>query len=221
MLNTSKPSPQKIRTPAEPDPWAGAEGETQPEQWFALRVRPRHEKTVALTLQHRGLEQFLPLYTQRRRWSDRDKLVELPLFPTYLFCRFAASQKPSLLRIPGVRMIVGRHNGPEPVDESEIEAVRSVVGSGLPACPWAGLPKGQRVRLNQGPLAGCEGILERAKGCDRLVITVSLLLRGVAVEVDRSWVTPLGLRPSVPSVLPTTAARRFGLARRGRFAASG
>ena len=101
--------------------------------WFALRVRPNYEKPVSVALRGKGFEEFLPLFRSRRQWSDRVKVVDLPLFPGYLFCRLNLEERMPLLTTPGFLYIVGVGKNPEPVDESEILAIQSVVRSGIAA----------------------------------------------------------------------------------------
>jgi len=161
------------------------------DKWFALRVKPRAEKCVATIARNKGFEEFLPLYQCRRRWSDRFKLVELPLFPGYVFCRFNPQYRLPLLTIPGALHFVGLGKVPVPIDDAEIQAIQVLVGSGLQAEPWPFLDAGQRVRLEQGPLAGLEGLFIEVRKQHRIVVSVSLLRRSVAVEIERDWVTPL------------------------------
>ncbi len=160
-------------------------------RWYAVQVKPRHEKTVAELMRGRGFEEFLPLYTSQRRWSDRLKLVALPLFPRYTFCRFGEGEQPLILRVPGVRSIVGFKDRAIPVEEAEIEAVRALLDSRLPLSRLRTGRIGQHVRVVEGPLTGCEGVVEKFKSIHRLVVTVSLLGRSVAVEIDPSWVIVL------------------------------
>jgi transcription antitermination factor NusG len=159
--------------------------------WFALRVRSRYEKLVATMAREKGFEEFTPFYRSRRRWSDRFKHIDLPLFPGYLFCRVDPENRLPLLVIPGVLHFVGIGKVPAPIDSAEIAAIRSAVQSGLSAEPWPFLQVGQRVRLEAGPLAGLEGLLIEARKQVRIVVSVSLLNRSVAVEIERQWVTPL------------------------------
>ena len=154
--------------------------------WFALQVRIRHESDVALHLQGKGYEWFLPLYKTRRRWSDRVKQLEVPLFPGYVFCRFNPQDRLPILKTPGVRQIVGNQHTPLPVDESEIRALQTLVLSGAPNQPCPFLSVGDRVRVQSGALRDLEGILVDVKGRQRLVISVTLLCRSVAVEIDRA-----------------------------------
>jgi len=157
--------------------------------WFALQVRVRHEVAVSDHLHGKGYEWFLPLYKSRRRWSDRVKEVEAPLFPGYLFCRFDPQDRLPILKTPGVAQIVGYNHIPIPVDEHEITAIRRLVASGVPNFPCAYLEVGSKVRIDTGALRGLEGILMDVKGKRRLVLSISLLQRSVAVEIDSDAVS--------------------------------
>jgi len=158
--------------------------------WYALRVRSRHENTVALHLQARGYESFVPLYKSKRRWSDRFKEIELPLFAGYVFCQFNLLDRLPILTVPGIVHIVGVGRIPAPIDETEIVAIQAAIKSGLPRRPWPFLEIGHRVRIEHGPLCGIEGILLGFRGHERLVLSVTLLQRSVAVQVDQTWVKP-------------------------------
>src|SRR6266481_404023 len=153
-------------------------------QWYALRVRSRYENTVAAHLQGKGYESLLPLYKSRRPWSDRFKEIELPLFPGYVFCRFNPLDRLPILTVPGVVHVVGVGRTPVPIDETEIAAIQAALKSGLPSQPWPFLQIGHKVRIEHGPLCGIEGILLGFKGHQRLVLSVTLLQRSVAVQVD-------------------------------------
>jgi transcription antitermination factor NusG len=162
------------------------------ERWFALRVKSRCEKAVATMAQNKGFEEFLPVYQARHRWSDRVKAVELPLFPGYLFCRLDPQRRLPLLTIPGVLNLVGIGKIPVPIEDVEIAALQTAARSGLLTEPWPFLEIGQRVRLDEGPLAGLEGILVGTSKPERIVVSVTLLKRSVAVSIERHWATPLG-----------------------------
>jgi transcription antitermination factor NusG len=157
--------------------------------WFALTVKPRHEKAAAQNLRLRGLEEFLPLYNSRRQWSDRTQTVTLPLFPGYVFCRFTPSECLQVLNTPCVSSVVGFGRQASPVDDSEIAAIRTMVASGLPIQPWDYIHAGDTVQITGGALEGIRGIALRDKGVDRVVVNVELLRRSVAVEIDRSLLT--------------------------------
>lgn len=148
----------------------------------------------------------MPMCRSRRRWSDRVKEVEVPLFSGYLFCRFDPHDRQvPILGTPGVISIVGAGKTPIPVPDAEIEAIRSVVRSGLKAQPWPYVKLGTPVYIERGPLAGLEGIVTNTDKVCRLMVSVSLLQRSVAVEIDRDWV-----RPNEKGRTPAPAARAHG-----------
>ena len=160
--------------------------------WYALRIQSRLASVASTTLRGKGYEEFLPLYRSRRRWSDRIKEIQLPLFPGYLFCRFDVGDRlMPILTTPGVVGIVGAGKTPAPVDLDEIEAVRAILRSGLAALPWPSLAVGSQVYIERGPLAGLEGIITSTDKVYRLIVSVSLLQRSVAVEIDREWARPI------------------------------
>ncbi len=159
--------------------------------WYAVRVRSNAEKMVHTALVRKEYESFLPTYRSRRRWSDRIKELDTPLFPGYAFCRFDAAKRLPILTTPGVVSIVSSAQGPIAVDERELASVRSMVLSGSVVGPWPFLREGQFVSVERGPLAGVEGIIVTLKNQYRLVVSVSLLQRSVAVEIDRDWVRPI------------------------------
>jgi transcription antitermination factor NusG len=158
--------------------------------WYALTVAPRKEKVTAQTLRVAGFEDFLPLYSSERFWSDRIKRLERPLFPGYVFCRFDPRLRQVILKTPGVVSIVSFGKTPEPVDDGEVGALQAVCRSGLAATPWPTPEVGSKVQLHEGPLRGLEGILVEDKKT-RLVLSLTLLQRSVAVEIDREWIEPV------------------------------
>ncbi|MFN7919384.1 MAG: UpxY family transcription antiterminator [Bryobacteraceae bacterium] len=158
--------------------------------WFALRVKSRHEKLTSSVLESKGYEQFLPLYRTKRKWTDRIKQVDLPLFPGYVFCRFNPTTRSSVLNTPGVVDIVGFGRELAIVEESEIDALKRVVSSQLSCEPCAPVAVGGTVRIEDGPLEGLTGRVVEVKKSLRLVLSVTLLQRSVLVEIDRAWVAP-------------------------------
>jgi len=159
--------------------------------WFALQVRSRWEGTTASLLRGKGLETLLPTYTTKRKWSDRFKVVESPLFPGYVFCRFDVHNRLPVLITPGVISVVGRGKTPVAVDDTEILSIQAAIGSGIHLEPWPYVQIGERVRIKDDVLDGMEGILTSFKGSHRVIISVTLLRRSVALEIDRSRITPL------------------------------
>jgi transcription antitermination factor NusG len=159
--------------------------------WFALQVRSRWEGTTAGLLRGKGLETLLPTYTTKRKWSDRFKVIESPLFPGYVFCRFDVHNRLPVLITPGVISVVGRGKTPVAVDDTEILSIQAAIGSGIHLEPWPYVQIGERVRIKDDVLDGMEGILTSFKGSHRVIISVTLLRRSVALEIDRSRITPL------------------------------
>lgn len=163
----------------------------EPKAWFALQVRSRWENSTEGLLQNKGFETLLPTYPATRRWSDRSKIVESPLFPGYVFCRFDIHDRLPVLITPGVISVVGRGKTPIAVAESEITALQIVIRSGIQTQPWPYLEIGERVRIKNDVLEGMEGILTSFKGHQRVIISVVLLQRSVALEIDRSRILRL------------------------------
>jgi transcription antitermination factor NusG len=180
--------------------------------WYAVRVKSNFERTTADILREKGLEEFLPTYKSRRRWSDRVKELHLPIFPGYVFCRVDMNNRLPVLITPGVVDIVSLGKVPIAVPDEEIEAVRRTVQTSLAYQPWPFLKAGQRVLLKEGPLAGVEGDLIEVKENYRLVISISLLQRSMAVEIDRAWVTPVS-KPAVPGALAQQKAVQTALSK--------
>jgi transcription antitermination factor NusG len=177
--------------------------------WYALQVWSRKESSVSTHLRGLGFECFLPTYKSQRQWSDRVKEFEQPLFPGYLFCRFDFQNRRPLVMAPGVLQIVGNGKQPIPVPREEIERIQLAVNSDALRQPWPYIEVGERVRVNHGSLRGLEGILINFKGSHRVVLSVSLLQRSVAVEVDLAWVTALETvsRPSIVQRLTQKVSR--------------
>jgi transcription antitermination factor NusG len=159
--------------------------------WYALSVKARHEKAVAAALRGRGVLEFLPLYRSFHESGGRIQSVNLPLFPGYIFCSFDYRNRMLVLVNPGVLSIVGNGNSATPVDTREIDSIASMIQSGLAVSPWPFVKEGDIVYVEKGPLRGLQGTLIAFKGDYRVVVSVGLLQRSVAVEVNRWWVRPL------------------------------
>jgi len=159
-------------------------------RWFAIRTRSQCEKLAEAVLRNKGYEPFLPLYRLERRWSDRIRKMDVPLFPSYVFCRFNVDFRLPILTMPSVVEIVGTGGTPVPIDDTEIAALQTLVESGLSVQPRSFLEAGKRVSVVAGPLRGLEGILLHSSNSDRLVVSITLLRRSVAAEIDRRWVVP-------------------------------
>jgi transcription antitermination factor NusG len=156
--------------------------------WYALLVRANRERTATLFLEHLGYPCYLPVGKFTRRWSDRWKEVEVPLFPGYLFCRMNPENRLPILMTPGLIQIVGVGKTPLPVDEQEITAIQRAATTGISIIPWTYMKVGHVARIEEGPLKGLTGIVVKIKSAMKLVLSVSLLQRSVAIEIDRSWI---------------------------------
>jgi transcription antitermination factor NusG len=152
--------------------------------WYALYTRHQHERAVVGSVTRRGIEAFLPLHNTYSRWSDRVKTIQRPLFPCYVFVRMEARWHSTVLQTPGVHFIVGNSVGPCPIPGEEIAAIARSLHNKILLEPWPFLTAGDRVRIKTGPMEGVEGILIRKKNNDRLVLSVGLLQRSVALEID-------------------------------------
>ena len=152
--------------------------------WYALYTKHRHEKVIARNLTYKGFETFVPLYEAARNWKDRVKQIYMPLFPCYVFFRGDLERRPDIVKIPGIFSLVSNGGRPTAILASEIESIRRAAGSGARLEPHPFLSCGDRVRVKCGPLAGIEGILVRKKSVYRLVLTVEMLGKAAALEVD-------------------------------------
>jgi len=160
-------------------------------RWFAAYTSPRHEKYVSRQMERRGIQNFLPLYKSIRRWKDRRKELDLPIFPGYLFVRMALRERLSVLQVPGVVQLVSFQGRPAPLPDADIEMLQRQLLQCGAAQPHPFLTVGRRVRVTNGPLTGMEGILARKKDKFRVVLSIELIQRSVAVEIDLSDVEPV------------------------------
>jgi transcription antitermination factor NusG len=160
--------------------------------WFAVQVWTGREHAAATHLRTRGYEVFLPCYRERRRWTDRVKVIERALFGGYVFCRLAREVLGLIVTVPGVIRIVGDGRGPIALPAEEVAAIQRVVETRAAAEPFDGIRVGDRVRMEFGPLHGIEGIVVSARNLSRLVLSIGLLQRSIAVEIDPTWVVRSG-----------------------------
>ena len=166
--------------------------------WWALYTRHQHEKTVAEILRSKGVEVFLPLYSSVRRWKDRKKLLEMPLFPGYVFVRGVVAQRLHVMTTPGVHMILSQGDRAALIPEDEIQAIRQTMEGNYHVEPHPFLKCGERVRVKRGSLGGVEGILVRKKNVFRLILSVQMLAQAVAVEIDAADVEPVNAAVTMP-----------------------
>jgi transcription antitermination factor NusG len=159
--------------------------------WYAIHTSAKHERKVAAELGRRSVESFLPLYSSVRRWKDRRVRLQMPLFPGYLFVHLALNDRVRVLQVPGVAKLVSFGGLPVALPDEQLEALRAGLRGQLRAEPHPFLTVGRRIRVLRGPFEGIEGILERKKGVLRVVVSLELILRSVAVEVVPSEVDPV------------------------------
>jgi transcription antitermination factor NusG len=159
-------------------------------RWYAAYTCANHEKRVAAELGARDVEHFLPLYSSVRRWKDRRVTLDLALFPGYVFVRLALCERLRVVQIPSVVRLVGFGGLPTPLADTEMEIMRSGFSQSLRAEPYPFMTAGRRVRITAGPFAGLEGILKRKKSNLRVVVSLELIQRSVAVDVDAADVRP-------------------------------
>jgi transcription antitermination factor NusG len=160
--------------------------------WFAIQTRPRHEKKVNSELREKGINSFLPLHREKRRWSDRSQWVELPMFSQYLFVRMPISGDSRLrvLQTTGVVQFVGATGRGVPIPDDQIESLLAMVSRGIPTVSHEFLRVGQRVRIRGGVLEGIVGILSAIRNEKSLVVSVDLIQKSVAIRIDGFDVEP-------------------------------
>jgi transcription antitermination factor NusG len=163
--------------------------------WYAVRVMSNRERVVAGFLNGKGIEACVPLYAPGPDPHTRRK--ERVLFPGYVFCSFDASKLLPIVTVPGVVGIVCSGRKPAAVEPHEMRAIMRLMESGLPSEPYPYLSAGERVRVRLGPMTGVEGVLIREGRHDRIVISVSLLMSSVMVEIERAFVEPVSVRSHV------------------------
>ena len=152
--------------------------------WYAVYTWARHEKIVARHFEQRGFPYFLPLYQAIRRWNKRVARVSLPLFPGYVFVRMGRVGRHRPLEVPGVVHYVGTGTTPSAISNEEIEALRQALLRGREVAPHPYLAPGKRVKISSGPLAGLSGVIERTKSSCRFIVSVDMIMRSVAIELD-------------------------------------
>ena len=159
--------------------------------WLAIQVRPGWELRTAKALHTSGYEEFVPMYEQKREWSHRIRIVNVPLFTGYVFFRFQAQNVRPVVLIPGVIRFVGMGNSPTPIDPSEIESLKIAYSAKAHWEPYYFLELGATVEVQNGPLLGLKGHLVRFKNKSRLIININLIRKSVFVEINEHDVRPI------------------------------
>jgi transcription antitermination factor NusG len=172
--------------------------------WYVLQVRANREAAVADQLNSKGYRQYLPLYPA----ASLARTPSRPLFPGYVFCHFdpfasgSTANGSAVVTTYGVIRLVGNGRTPLPVADEEIDAIQRTLASKLSSEPWGVVDSGAVVEVTAGPLRGIRGKVVSSKGCDRLVITIELLQRSLAVTIDRHWISSIGASCELPSLMP-------------------
>ena len=181
-------------------------------RWYAVHVRFRFESAASAYLRGLGQEEFLPICPIQTWPSSRT--AQAALFPGYVFCRLDLASGPKLYHVPGFIQIVGSGKTPVPLDEREIEAVRTIQAAHLPVQPCGFGRIGDRVRIESGPLAGIEGVVQSRKVL-KIIVSVPLLRRAIAVSMQPEWLVLLS--PSndcaAATLTPTTRPPRSSVNR--------
>lgn len=158
--------------------------------WYAVQVRAQQENIASQSLRGRGFEEFLPTYKMKRRWADRMKVLSLPLFSGYVFCRFTPDQKSLVLAAAGCVQVVKFGSTLAPVPDEDIETLRRLVETGE-AYPSPYVNEGMRVRVLAGAFKDVEGYIQRVKNQTQLILSLHLLQRSVSVHIDTDAVQVL------------------------------
>jgi transcription antitermination factor NusG len=161
------------------------------QHWYVAYTASHCEKKAAAEILRRGVECFLPLYRSPRRWSDRRVLLDLPLFPGYVFVRLALQDRMQVLQVPHVVRFISFAGSPAVLPDKEIEVIRAAIIGKFSVEPHPFLTVGRRVRVVGGPLTGLEGILLRKKNRFRFVVSIQLIRSAFVVDVDAMDVQPL------------------------------
>jgi transcription antitermination factor NusG len=161
--------------------------------WFAVQTKPRHEKKAAAELQEKGIRAFLPLCSEKRQWSDRQCVVELPLFPRYVFVRIAQglNNRVPVLRTNGITSFVGMRGMGIAIPDEQVERIQTVLSQGIPVSPHLFVNVGKRIRIRGGALDGLQGILTAVNGDRTLVVSVELIQRSLAIRIAGFTVEPV------------------------------
>jgi transcription antitermination factor NusG len=179
----------------------GSNGSPGTKNWFAVFTVPRNEKRVAEHFRVREIESFLPLFETRRRWRDGSTpVLQLPLFPCYIFVRIGCGMRVPVLEVPGVIFIVGAMREGLPIPDSYIQFLREGLRQGkIEPHQHPNLPAGTKVRIRSGLMAGMEGVLLRKKNKFRVLLTLEMIMKSMTVEVAMDEIEPIRESPPLPA----------------------
>lgn len=152
-------------------------------KWYAVHTKSRHEKIACQLIQKKNIEAYLPVKKIKKKWSDRIKEIEFPLFKGYLFVRISLSEQTKALQTKGVVRILGQHS-PEPIPQEQIESLKMFENKVIEVDPFLHLKPGNSIKIKRGPLKGCIGVLARKKGKYRFIVNVKVIMQSASVEID-------------------------------------
>jgi transcription antitermination factor NusG len=178
-------------------------------RWCAVQTRYQHERLANGILASKGFETFLPTFAKISQWKDRKKTIWEALFPGYLFVANIGERRIAVTTTPGVCSIVSTSGVPATIPANEIEAIRRAISSPYPTKPHANLKEGERVRVSHGPLTGIEGILIRKGSSTRLILSIEMLGRAAAVEIDGACVESAAPRSELSQYSATSRIERY------------
>ena len=165
--------------------------EQDSKKWLAVYTRPRHEKAVEKEFQKKGFEVYLPMLKERRKWSDRKKWVEFPLFRSYIFVRTEIKNALFVLQTLGVVKVVKFGGEVAVIQDESIEAIKLMIEGGYNPEPLNYFIKGDPVEVKDGPLKGLVGEVIRLDKNDRLLVRVDAIQHSVSIQINREFLQPI------------------------------
>ena len=160
-------------------------------QWIVVRSKPRSEKVAHNELVKKNIEAYLPLLKERRKWSDRKKWVEFPLFSSYLFARIDIKDSIFVLQTQGVNTIVKFGKQIAIVQNSVIKAIRLAMEGGYQLEPVEYFVEGNRVEVVAGPMKGIKGIVAKLRGQNRLIIKIDAIQQALSIQIESKFIRKL------------------------------
>jgi len=175
----------------------------QSNPWHVLHVLSNHEKRVSQHLALRFIDHYLPVYTERVKWTDRTVVAERPLFSGYVFVRFQPRSRISVISTPGVLRLLGDETK-DLVSNEELAKIRDGLASGLLLRPHACVSVGTRVRVRDGVFAGAEGVVTELRQQCRVILTLAATQQCFSLEVESDDLVVLN-KPVAAPTLKTVA----------------
>ncbi|MVT11412.1 UpxY family transcription antiterminator [Chitinophaga tropicalis] len=161
-----------------------SQGQKESKKWYVLYTRPKFERKICKETDYLHIEHYLPLLTVNRRWSDRIKKIEEPLFSSYVFVKTNIRRGIDLLQIPGVIRFVASEGRPAEIQEGEIDRIRLIESQGNDLQREDYFTAGDEVIVTKGAFMGMKGILVGSlENGARLLIRLSLLKQAISVEM--------------------------------------